>query len=134
MYATAYPNTHIMKKWEIILPYFISWIVMEGISAFFYFFAERDPLVMPIGMNIIFIPFYICLFFDLHSRCPICGKRHLRRVVRCSGTRYTLYDAYCPVHDKWIGVERDRNELKTVYYHNDGRWDKLIVPVWKKNK
>ena len=127
-----------MKKWDIILPYLVVWIVAEVIAWIIFSVAEVDRWVMPIGINIILIPFYIMCFFDLHSRCPLCGKRHLRRYVRCSGTRYTLYNAYCPVHDKWIDVQRDREEHKTTYFKmwNDTRWDEYreIIPVWKKDK
>lgn len=124
-----------MKKWHIIVPYLVAWLFAEGVSAFLYFFAVRDPLVMPIGINICIIPFYVMLFLDLHSRCPICGKRHLRRTVRCAGSRYTLYDAYCPVHDKWIGIQRDWEKHKTTYFNHDGRFDTdVIVPIWGKNK
>lgn len=127
-----------MKKWQVILPYLITWIIMEAVAVFILFFASRDRWVLPIGINIMMIPFYIMCFFDLHSRCPLCGKRHLRRYVRCGGTRYTLYDAYCPVHDTWIDVQRDRDEHKTTYFK---MWEDLkygenrkIVSVWEKKK
>lgn len=127
-----------MKKWHVIRPYLITWIIMEAVAVFILFFASRDRWVLPIGINVMMIPFYIMCFFDLHSRCPICGKRHLRRYVRCAGTRYTLYDAYCPVHDQWIDVQRDWEKGETTYFKMWEDWkygeDRKIIPVWEKKE
>ena len=126
-----------MKKWDIIRPFLIVWIIAEGLAITLYFTATRDNLVPLIGINVALIPLYFLCFFSLHSRCPICGKRHLRKFVRCGGDRYTLYDAYCPVHKKWIDITWDRQEWKWTYLtkNDNERWcTRVITPIWEQKK
>ena len=126
-----------MEKWRIFVPYLITWVLFEIIAVVIYFTAVRDNWVALVEFNVALIPLYFMCFFSLHSRCPICGKRHLIKVVRCGGDRYTLYDAYCPVHKKWIDITWDRQEWKTTYLTKDDneRWNTIeITPIWEQKK
>lgn len=125
-----------MKKWMIFVPYLIGWILTEVLAVIIYFTAPNDNIEFLIGVNVILVPFFLFkYFFGLHSKCPICGKRHLRKIERCSGDRYTLYDAYCPVHNKWIQITWDRDTWKQTYLiknDNEMWYTKEITPIWEK--
>ena len=126
-----------MSKWDIIKPYLITWIIFEVLAVLLYFIAIRDRWVFPIMINVAMIPVFIIMLSELFKKCPICGKRHLLNQVRCGGDRYTLFDAYCPVHNKWIDITWDRHTGKMTYLTKDDneRWcTKVITPIWEQKK
>lgn len=125
-----------MKKLDIIKPYLITCVIFEIVAVMILFLATRDKWVGFIGINVALIPLIIKMLTECFSRCPLCGKRHLIKQVRCSGSRYTLYDAYCPVKDQWIDIERDRQKHKTTYlkmWHDLKKFGECreIIPIWK---
>jgi len=127
-----------MKRWNIIRPYLITWIIFEVVAVLIYIFAVRDRWVFPIMVNIAILISFGLMLSELFKKCPICGKRHLLNQVRCGGSRYTLYDAYCPVHKQWIEIEWDRHKGKYTYFKrgeqlkwNEGR---EIIPIWEQKK
>ncbi len=127
----------VMTKWQIIRPYLITWVLFEVIAVLIYIFAVRDRWVFPVMINVAMIPVFFVMLSELFKKCPICGKRHLLNHVRCGGSRYTLFDAYCPVHKKWIDITWDRLEGKWTYLtkDDDEKWrTKEIIPIWEQKK
>lgn len=120
-----------MMKTVYLMVFTATTLFIQCLCLSIYFFAKVDNEVGLVLEILELIP--ICsLVTGMFNRCPICGKRKLAKWVRCSGTRYTLYDAECRNCKSKISIELDRDLCKRTYFSNEN--NAVIKPIWEIKK